>query len=171
MRGHCLAGQFPAPAGEADQHAAAVRRVRDPLRQPGPHERVDPVGHGTGRDDELLVELGRGEPVWRARAAQRGEHVQAAPVQPFFSQHFPDARVREVRHAQDPSDDLHGRGIEAGLLASPLRPDPPDPVHLCYLHIKYLNLQMMAMPAFAETAARQGKRALTSADRQQVSER
>ena len=108
-----------AVGGELDADRAPVVRVAVAADEAAGDEAVDAVGHRPGGHAGRPDQGAGGGAVGRARAAQRGQHVELPALEPVPAERGGAGAVHVPGQPVDPGEDLHGRGVEVGPFAAP----------------------------------------------------
>ena len=145
-------GELHAAWGERDVEAACVLGVDQALDESGVLQPVQGVGDRAGGAHQGLVQLGGGEPVGLADAAQGGQHVPRRSGEAVLGEHGVQGRIDVGLGAAEPGDDPDRAGVEIGPLAGPLpahlrrRDRSPDAAvrRLFFLHAKILSSRRLS---------------------------
>ena len=124
--GQRLVGAVAALVGEADEHAAPVAGVGQPLHQALLGQAVDAVRHRARGDQGLGQELPGGELVRGPRAPQRGQHVELPGLQAVLGEGQPARAVQVPGQPAHPAEHLEWFHVEVRALPAPRCDQPID---------------------------------------------
>src|SRR6266508_2134152 len=117
--------------GQPDQHRAPVLRIEVAGDQALRDQRVRARRDRRGADHHRRHQLPGSEPVRRAGAAQRRQHVELPRLEVPRGEGDPDPALQQPRGARDPPDHAHRADVEVGPLGPPL---VGDQVHRVLRH-------------------------------------
>src|SRR4051812_34063727 len=104
---------------EPDDHATPVIGIGVALDESASAETVDPVRHGAAGDQGLVQQAPRRELVRRARAAQRGQHVELPLLDPVGGERVAPGELQAPGQPADAAEHRDRREVELVPLAAP----------------------------------------------------